>query len=293
MKNPVTTCSGTFAAGKEFSDFYDLSSLGAVTTKGVSLQAWMGNDTPRIAECASGMLNSIGLQNPGVEAFCADALPWLSKQNVPVIVNVSGHSVDEYKKVIERLEDEPSVNAYEINISCPNVKQGGMAFGTDPQKAAEVTSACREATKKPLIVKLSPNVTDIACIAKSVEDAGADAVSLINTVLGMAIDAKSQKPKLANVFGGLSGPAIKPIALRMVWQVYEAIKIPILGMGGIMNAQDAIEFILAGAQAVAIGTANFVNPNVCIDVISGINKYCEEHEILDINTLVGLAHKND
>ncbi len=293
MKNPVTTCSGTFAAGKEFSDFYDLSSLGAVTTKGVSLQAWIGNDTPRIAECASGMLNSIGLQNPGVEAFCADALPWLSKQNVPVIVNVSGHSVDEYKKVIERLEDEPSVNAYEINISCPNVKQGGMAFGTDPQKAAEVTSACREATKKPLIVKLSPNVTDIACIAKSVEDAGADAVSLINTVLGMAIDAKSQKPKLANVFGGLSGPAIKPIALRMVWQVYEAIKIPILGMGGIMNAQDAIEFILAGAQAVAIGTANFVNPNVCIDVISGINKYCEEYEILDINTLVGLAHKND
>ena len=293
MKNPVTTCSGTFAAGKEFSDFYDLSSLGAVTTKGVSLQAWMGNDTPRIAECASGMLNSIGLQNPGVEAFRADTLPWLSKQNVPVIVNVSGHSVDEYKKVIERLEDEPSVNAYEINISCPNVKQGGMAFGTDPQKAAEVTSACREATKKPLIVKLSPNVTDIACIAKSVEDAGADAVSLINTVLGMAIDVKSQKPKLANIFGGLSGPAIKPIALRMVWQVYEAIKIPILGMGGIMNAQDAIEFILAGAQAVAIGTANFVNPNVCIDVISGINKYCEEYEILDINTLVGLAHKND
>ena len=293
MKNPVTTCSGTFAAGKEFSDFYDLSSLGAVTTKGVSLQAWMGNDTPRIAECASGMLNSIGLQNPGVEAFCADTLPWLSKQNVPVIVNVSGHSVDEYKEVIDRLEDESSVSAYEINISCPNVKQGGMAFGTDAQKAAEVTSACREATKKPLIVKLSPNVTDIACIAKSVEDAGADAVSLINTVLGMAIDVKSQKPKLANVFGGLSGPAIKPIALRMVWQVYDAIKIPILGMGGIMNAQDAIEFILAGAQAVAIGTANFVNPNVCIDVISGINKYCEDFEVLDINTLVGLAHRND
>lgn len=290
MSNPVTTCSGTFAAGLEYSDFYDLSCLGALTTKGVSAHAWEGNDAPRIAETPSGLLNSIGLQNPGVEAFCANQLNWLSKQHVPVIVNVSGHTIKEYQYVIERLELEQVVDAYEINISCPNVDDGGMAFGTDPVKAQEVTSACRETTKRPLFIKLTPNVTDIASIAKAVEAAGADAISLINTVLGMAIDVKAQKPKLARIFGGLSGPAIKPVALRSVWQVYEAVSVPILGMGGICNATDALEFLMAGAQAIAIGTANFVNPSVCPEVIKGIEAFCIDNHISDINELVGIAH---
>lgn len=292
MKVPVTTCSGTFAAGLEYSDFLDLSALGAVTTKGVSLNEWRGNKAPRIAECSAGLLNSIGLQNPGVEAFCETSLGWLAQQNVPIIANVSGHSIEEYCHVIERLEKENSVGAYEINISCPNVSEGGMAFGTDPQKAAEVTSACRNVTKRPLIVKLTPNVTDISLIAKAVEDAGADALSLINTVLGMAIDIDARKPKLDNIFGGLSGPAIKPIALRAVWQVYDAVQIPILGMGGIMNVKDALEFMMAGAQAIAIGSANFVNPKTCIEVIDGISHFCDEQNLSDINEIVGVAHDN-
>ncbi len=287
MANPVTTASGTFAAGREYSDFYDLSCLGAVTTKGVSLEPWSGNDAPRIAETPSGMLNSIGLQNPGVEAFCAGPLKWLSAQNVPVIVNVSGHSLDEYVRVIERLEDEAAVAAYEVNISCPNVDAGGMTFGTDPKLAAEVTRLCRSATKRPMIVKLTPNVTDITCIAKHVADAGADAVSLINTLLGMAVDARTRKPKLARVVGGLSGPAVKPVALRMVWQVHNAVDVPILGMGGIMNAQDAIEFMLCGATAVAVGTANFVNPSAGAQVAAGIEAYCKENGVKDVNELVG------
>lgn len=287
MANPVTTASGTFAAGREYSDFYNLATLGAVTTKGVSMNPWAGNDSPRIAETPSGMLNSIGLQNPGVEAFCAAPLKWLAGQNVPVIVNVSGHSLEEYVSVIERLEDEDAVDAYEVNISCPNVDAGGMTFGTDPELAAEVTRMCRNATKRPMIVKLTPNVTDVTLIAKHVVDAGADAVSLINTLLGMAVDARTRKPKLARVVGGLSGPAVKPVALRMVWQVHNAVDVPILGMGGIMNETDAIEFMLCGATAVAVGTASFVNPSAGAQIVAGIKEYCEANNIADVNDLVG------
>ncbi|MGN0072437.1 MAG: dihydroorotate dehydrogenase [Coriobacteriales bacterium] len=287
MANPVTTASGTFAAGREYSDFYALNTLGAVTTKGVSREPWAGNDSPRIAETPSGMLNSIGLQNPGVEAFCAGPLKWLAQQDVPVIVNVSGHSLEEYVAVIERLESEPAVSAYEVNISCPNVDAGGMTFGTDPAQAAQVTRLCRAATKRPLIVKLTPNVTDVTLIAKHVEDAGADAVSLINTLLGMAVDARTRRPKLARVVGGLSGPAVKPVALRMVWQVHQAVQVPILGMGGIMTAEDAIEFMLCGATAVAVGTANFVNPSAGAQIAEGIGEYCRSNGVKDVNELIG------
>ena len=287
MKNPVTVASGTFAAGREYSDFVDLASLGALTTKGVSPKPWKGNATPRIAETPSGMLNSIGLQNPGVEAFCAHELPWLATIDVPVIVNVSGHAVGEYVEVIERLESEEAVDAYEVNISCPNVDAGGMTFGTDPALAAEVTAACRAATSRPLIVKLTPNVTDITEIARAVEAAGADAVSLVNTLLGMAIDAHRRKPVLARVVGGLSGPAIKPVALRMVWECYHAVQVPILGMGGIRSGIDAAEFMLAGATAVAVGTANFTDPTATTGVICGLADWCAEMGVTDIKELIG------
>ncbi len=287
MKNPVTCASGTFGSGREFSDFFDISRLGAVTTKGVSLKPWEGNDTPRMAETASGMLNSIGLQNPGVEAFCAETLPWLAEQDVPVIVNVSGHSIPEYAQVIARLEDEEAVDAYEVNISCPNVDAGGMTFGCDPALAASVVEGCREATKRPLIAKLTPNVTDICEIARSCVDAGADALSLINTVLGMAIDAERRRPKLARVTGGLSGPAIKPIALRDVYEVHRAVDVPLIGMGGIVCAEDAVEFLLAGASAVAVGTGNFVDPDTCADIVSGLVAYGDAHGIDDIHELIG------
>ena len=287
MKNPVTVASGTFGAGQEYADLVDLSKLGAVTTKGVSAGRWEGNDAPRIAETASGMLNSIGLQNPGVEAFCANQLAFLAKQDTAVIVNVSGHSIGEYVEVIERLEDEAAVDAYEVNISCPNVDAGGMTFGTDPELAAEVTRECRAVTSRPLFVKLTPNVTDITVIARAVADAGADAVSLINTLLGMAIDARTRKPKLARVVGGLSGPAVKPVALRMVWQVHNAVDVPILGMGGIATAEDAVEFMLAGATAVAVGAANFVDPQATKHVVDGIERYCAENGIPDVNDLIG------
>ncbi len=286
MKNPVTVASGTFASGQEYSDFVDISALGAVTTKGVSLDGWQGNESPRIAETPSGMLNSIGLQNPGVAHLKEVDLPWLAEQNTKVIVNVSGHSFDEYVQVIEALEDAP-VDAYEVNISCPNVDEGGMTFGTSVQSVQTVVSRCRAATKRPLIVKLTPNVTDITEIACAAESSGADALSLINTVLGMAIDANTRKPQLARVVGGLSGPAIKPIALRMVWECYRAVKIPLLGMGGITNGTDAVEFMLAGATAVAVGTANFVNPQATIEVIDGIAQYCEQHNIGDVHELIG------
>jgi dihydroorotate dehydrogenase (NAD+) catalytic subunit len=289
LRNPVVTASGTFASGREFADFADLSRLGAVVTKGVSLGPWAGNASPRIAETASGMLNSIGLQNPGVEAFIAKDLAWLADNapNTPVIVNVSGHSIDEYVGVIERLEREPGVSAYEVNISCPNVDAGGMAFGTDCSSAAAVTAACRAATGRTLLVKLSPNVTDIAEIASSVEAAGADGLSLINTLLGMAIDAETRRPLLARVVGGLSGPAIKPVALRMVWQVANAVKIPIVGMGGVMDATDAIEFMLAGATAVAVGTANFVDPSATMRVLDGLGEYCHRHGVDRVGDLIG------
>ena len=287
MKNPVTTASGTFASGKEYAQFFDVSRLGAITTKGLSLNGWAGNDTPRIAETPSGMLNSIGLQNPGVTAFVEKDLPWLREVDTQVIVNVSGHSVAEYQGVVEALEAHEGVDAYEINISCPNVDCGGLTFGTDPKVAHEVVSACRAQTQKPLIVKLTPNVTDITEIARSVEDAGADAVSLINTLLGMAIDPYTRKPILARGVGGLSGPAVKPVALRMVWEVYKALDIPVLGMGGITCGLDAIEFMLAGASAVAVGTANFMNPQAALEVVSGIEAYCIEEGVNDVTELIG------
>lgn len=286
LKNPVTTASGTFAAGMEFSQFLDVSKLGAVTTKGVSLNGWPGNETPRICETPSGMLNSIGLQNPGVEHLKQIELPWLERVGAKAIVNVCGHSEKEYLDVIEALEGS-YVDAYELNVSCPNVDAGGMSIGVSTNAVEKLTSMCKNMTSRPIIVKLTPNVTDIAEIAKAAESGGANAVSLINTVLGMAIDARTRKPKLAKVLGGLSGPCVKPIALRAVWQVYQATTLPIVGMGGITCAQDAIEFILAGATAVAVGTANFIDPTATIGIISGIEDYCTENGIDDINELRG------
>lgn len=286
MKNPITTASGTFAAGMEYSDFVDVSALGAVTTKGVSLNGWEGNASPRIAEVPSGMLNSIGLQNPGVAHLKSEELPWLRVQGATTIVNVSGHSFDEYVQVIEALEDAP-VDAYEVNISCPNVDAGGMTLGTHVPSVEKVVSLCREATSRPLIVKLTPNVTDITEIARAAEASGADAISLINTLLGMAIDVKRRRPVLARVVGGFSGPAVKPVALRMVWQCSKAVSVPILGMGGVTTGADAVEFMLAGATAVAVGTANFMNPQATVDVIDGIIDYCEEQGVNDVNDLIG------
>lgn len=286
MKNPVTTASGTFAAGMEYSDFVDVSALGAVTTKGVSLNGWEGNASPRIAEVPSGMLNSIGLQNPGVAHLKSEELPWLREQGATTIVNVSGHSFDEYVQVIEALEDAP-IDAYEVNISCPNVDAGGMTLGTHVPSVEKVVSLCREATSRPLIVKLTPNVTDITEIARAAEASGADAISLINTLLGMAIDVKRRRPVLARVVGGFSGPAVKPVALRMVWQCSKAVSVPILGMGGVTTGTDAVEFMLAGATAVAVGTANFMNPQSTVDVIDGIIDYCEEQGVNDVNDLIG------
>ena len=275
-KNPVTVASGTFGHGEEFADFFDVSQLGAVTTKGVSPVPWDGNATPRIAEAPAGMLNSIGLQNPGVEEFCASQLSWLATQDTAVIVNVSGHTLREYIQVVERLEDEPTVDAYEINISCPNVDAGGMTFGTDPDQAALVTSELRTRTKRPLIVKLTPNVTDIVSIAAACENAGADGLSLINTLLGMAVDARTRRPKLARVVGGYSGPAVKPVALRCVWQVCNAVKIPVIGIGGITCAQDVLEFILVGAHAVEIGTMNFVRPDAAFRIAEELPHLCQQ-----------------
>lgn len=286
MKNPVTTASGTFAAGMEYSDFVVVSALGAVTTKGVSLNGWEGNASPRIAEVPSGMLNSIGLQNPGVAHLKSEELPWLREQGATTIVNVSGHSFDEYVQVIEALEDAP-VDAYEVNISCPNVDAGGMTLGTHVPSVEKVVSLCREATSRPLIVKLTPNVTDVTEIARAAEASGADAISLINTLLGMAIDVKRRRPALARVVGGFSGPAVKPVALRMVWQCSKAVSVPILGMGGVTTGTDAVEFMLAGATAVAVGTANFMNPQATVDVIDGIIDYCEEQGVNDVNDLIG------
>jgi dihydroorotate dehydrogenase (NAD+) catalytic subunit len=287
LRNPVMSASGTFASGREFADFVDLARLGAVVTKGVSLEPWAGNESPRIAETSSGMLNSIGLQNPGVEGFCERDLAWLAERDVPVVVNVSGHTTEEYAAVVDRLEREPGVAAYEINISCPNVDAGGMAFGTSCAAAAEVTRVVRAMTERPMILKLTPNVTDIAEIARAVEAEGADAVSLINTLLGMAIDAGTRRPKLARVVGGLSGPAIKPVALRMVWQAARAVGIPVIGCGGIATGEDAVEFLLAGATAVQVGTANFIDPTVTVRVLDGIEAYCAEHRVAQVRELVG------
>jgi len=287
LRNPVVAASGTFGSGREYADLVELSRLGAVVTKGVSLEPWAGNASPRMAETASGMLNSIGLENPGVDVFVERALAWLRDQDVPVIVNVAGHSVDEYADVVERLDEADGIDAYELNVSCPNVDEGGMAFGTDCASAAEVTSRARARTERTLIVKLSPNVTDVAEVARSVEAAGADGVSLINTLLGMAVDADARRPKLARVVGGLSGPAIKPVALRMVWQVAQAVTVPVIGVGGIMTGDDAVEFLLAGATAVAVGTASFVDPRSTTSVLDGIEAYCRRHDVSAARDLVG------
>lgn len=287
MPNPVTDASGTFASGREYAAFCEVSRMGAVTTKGVSLNGWEGNVAPRIAETPSGMLNSIGLQNPGVAHLCEVDLPWIKEQKVAAIVNVSGHSLEEYVAVIEALEADGQSDAYEINISCPNVDAGGLAFGTCVSSVEAVVGACRAVATKPMIVKLSPNVTDITEMARAAEASGADAISLINTLLGMAIDAKTRRPKLARVVGGLSGPAVKPVALRMVWECYKVVKVPILGMGGIMTGEDAIEFMLAGATAVAVGTANFINPRAVNDVLDAMIAYCEEYGVSDVADLIG------
>ncbi|MFZ5633136.1 MAG: dihydroorotate dehydrogenase [Bacillota bacterium] len=290
MKNPVATASGTFGYGREYAGFVDLSRLGAVVIKGTTLLPRPGNPAPRIAETPAGVLNAIGLENPGVEVVIEEQLPYLGRFNVPVIVNIAGDTVEDYAKLAARLDGRPGVAGLEVNISCPNVKKGGMQFGSDPASAAEVIRAVRAATDKPVIAKLSPNVTSIAAVAQSVVGAGAGAVSLINTLLGMVIDIKAKKPLLANVMGGLSGPAVRPVAVRAVWEVYRAVKVPIIGMGGIVTAEDALQFIMAGASAVAVGTANFVNPRATLDVLEGIENYMGENNIRDIKELVGIAH---
>ena len=287
MKTPVMVASGTFGYGSEYADFVDLNRLGAIVVKGITSVPWRGNPMPRIIETPSGMLNAIGLQNVGVDGFISEKLPYLRDFDVPVVVNICGETLDEYIEVTEKLDAAKGVAAVELNISCPNLDCGGMSFGVDPRLASELVGSVRTKTGLPLLVKLSPNVTDIAEIARAIEDAGADGLSVINTLLGMAIDAKTRRPQLANLTGGLSGPAIKPVALRMVWQVYNAVKIPIVGMGGIMTGEDAVEFFIAGASAVAVGTANFVNPRASLDVTSGIREYLENHEFDSVKELVG------
>lgn len=287
LKNPVLTASGTFGYGLEFEDLVDLGRLGGIVVKGLSLEPAAGNPPPRIVETASGMLNAIGLENIGIEAFVRDRLPRLGAHGTPVIVNTYARTEEEYAALAARIDAVEAVAGVEVNISCPNVKAGGVAFGADPAAAARVVTAVRRNTKKPVIVKLSPNVTDIACIARCVEDSGADAVSLINTITGMAIDIHTRRPKLGNVTGGLSGPAIKPVALRMVWQASGAVKIPVIGIGGIMCAEDALEFLIAGARAVQVGTANFVNPHVSMEIIDGIAEYMKAHDIARIGDIVG------
>lgn len=288
MKNPVTTASGTFGSGAEYSQFVDLSRLGAVTTKGVANVPWPGNPTPRIAETYGGMLNAIGLQNPGIDVFCERDIPYLREHDAAIIVNVCGKSVKDYVEVVERLRDEP-VDLLEINVSCPNVKEGGIAFGQDPKALYEITKAVKEAAKQPIMMKLSPNVTNIADMARAAEAGGSDALSLINTLTGMKIDVHRRKILLANQTGGMSGPAIKPVAVRMVYQVAKAVSLPIIGMGGIATAEDALEFLMAGATAVAVGTANFRNPYAVIEVIEGIEAYMRENGIEDIHELIGIV----
>ena len=285
LANPVMTASGTFGYGVEYADFVDLNSLGAIVVKGVSLLPRPGNPPPRIVETACGMLNAIGLENPGVEKFITEKLPHLRHYACPVVVNILGESLEEYCALAERLHGE-NIAAIEVNISCPNVKKGGVAFGTDAAMIRELTRCVCEKCRKPVIIKLSPNVTDIAAMAQAAEEGGASAVSLINTLLGMAIDIQTRRPKLANKVGGLSGPAIKPVALRMVWQVAQRVKIPVIGIGGISTVEDVIEFLLAGATAVQIGTANFVNPNAAGMIVAGLEKYLAEHQIATVKELI-------
>ena len=287
LKNPVLTASGTFGYGEEFGEFVDLNKLGGVIVKGISLNPIKGNPPPRIWETPSGMLNAIGLENPGVDVFLNEKLPYLRKFDTAVIVNMFGYSLEEYVAVAERLNGARGISGIEVNISCPNVKAGGMAFGTDLKATFELLSAIRKTTKLPIIAKLSPNVTDVTAFAKAARDAGCDGLSLINTLLGMAIDVRCRKPRLANCTGGLSGPAIRPVAVRMVWQTAKAVSLPIIGMGGIVTGEDALEFILAGASAVAVGTANFVNPRATLDVIEGIERVMIEQGVGALSDLIG------
>ncbi|WP_136525052.1 dihydroorotate dehydrogenase [Geomonas ferrireducens] len=287
MRNPVMTASGTFGYGAEFADYLNLESIGAMITKGLSLKPKAGNPTPRIVETSGGMLNAIGLQNVGIDAFIDQKLPYLKNVNTPVIANLYGNTLEEYGEVASRLDGLAGVAGIEVNISCPNVKQGGIVFGTDPRAAQEVVSLVKKNTSKPLIVKLSPNVTDVVVMAKACADAGADALSLINTLTGMAIDLERRRPVLANVTGGLSGPAIKPVALRMVWQVAKAVSLPIIGIGGIMTGRDALEFMLAGATAVQVGTASFLDPSAAQRIAREMEEYLVEHGIASVRSLIG------
>ena len=285
-KNPVTVASGTFGSGEEFSEFVDLNRLGAVTTKGVANVPWPGNPTPRVAEVYGGMMNAIGLQNPGIDLFCKRDIPFLKKYDTKIIVNVCGHAPEEYLAVVERLADEP-IDMMEINISCPNVNAGFLAFGQDAKHVEELTAQIKKIAKQPIIMKLTPNVTDITEIAKAAEAGGADALSLINTLTGMKIDINRRTFAVANKTGGVSGPVVHPIAVRMVYQVANAVNLPIIGMGGIQNTEDALELILAGATAVSVGTANFANPMVTMEIVDGIEKYMQMHGVADINELIG------
>lgn len=287
LKNPVMPASGTFGYGEEFTPYLDLNDLGAIVTKGLSLRPKAGNPTPRIAETTSGMLNAIGLQNVGIDAFITEKLPLLRGLGTPVIVNFFGNTLDEYGEVAARLSDLPEVAAVELNISCPNVKKGGIVFGTDPQAASEVVKLVRSRLSKPLIVKLTPNVTDITVMARAVEEAGADALCCINTLTGMSIDVRRRRPRLANLTGGLSGPAIRPVAVRLVYQAVRAVSIPVIGVGGIMTAEDALEFLIVGARAVQVGTANFVDPSAMARIIEGLERFCVEEGVRDINELIG------
>ena len=286
LKNPITVASGTFGSGMEYDEFVDLNLLGAVTTKGVANVPWPGNPTPRVAETYGGMMNAIGLQNPGIDTFVKWDIPFLKEKDTKIIVNVCGKSTEDYLDVVERLGDEP-VDLLEINVSCPNVKEGGIAFGQDPKALYDITKAIKAKAKQPIIMKLSPNVTDITEMAKAAEAAGSDALSLINTLTGMKIDVKRRTFAVANKTAGVSGPAIHPIAVRMVYQVANAVKLPIIGMGGVMNTEDALEMIMAGATAVAVGTANFHNPYATVEIIKGIEEYMQTNGVDDINTLIG------
>lgn len=288
--NPVTTASGTFGSGAEYGDFVDLNRIGAVTTKGVANIPWAGNPTPRVAETYGGMINAVGLQNPGLDVFIKRDIPFLQNYDCKIIVNVCGKTTEDYVDAVEKLGEQP-VDMLEINVSCPNVKEGGIAFGQDPKALYEITQAVKKVAKQPIIMKLSPNVTDITEMARAAEAGGADVLSLINTLTGMKIDVHKRKFVLANKTGGLSGPAIKPVAVRMVYQVAQAVKLPIIGMGGIMTAEDAIEFLLAGATAVSVGTANFHNPMATIDIINGIEAYMKQYGIQDIKELIGAVHE--
>lgn len=287
LKNPVMTASGTFGYGREFADYVDLNRLGAIIVKGVSLEPMNGNPPPRIIETAGGMLNAIGLQNVGLKKFLSEKMPFLRELDTRIIVNILGETADEYRRIAEALDSAAGVDAIEVNISCPNVSKGGISFGADPDEAFKITGAVKASTRLPVIMKLTPNVTDIVAIARAVEAGGADCISLINTLKGMAIDIETRRPSLCNITGGLSGPAIKPVALRMVWEAARGVSLPVIGIGGIMTHRDALEFLVAGARAVQVGTANFVNPAATIEIIDGLEKYLDEKGLADIGELIG------